>query len=210
MPVQIRNLSKAFGEKQVLCHFSMVLEDHERYCLMGPSGAGKTTLLRLLMGLERPDGGQITGLPEDGVCAMFQEDRLLPSLSALQNVALVCPKSLSRQALREDLSAMLPQDCLQLPIAQLSGGMKRRVALARALHYSGSLVLLDEPFTGLDEESKRAAAGYIRGHLAGRTLVVSTHGQEDACLLGAQVIHINFSASSDRSAAPADRTSPDK
>ncbi len=121
---------------------------------MGPSGTGKTTLLRILLGRETADAGEIEGIAPGEIAAMFQEDRLCPTLSAVQNVALVCKGKVDEKQLAEELSQILPPNSLHQPISQLSGGMKRRVALARAMHYPCRMIVLDEPFTGLDQNTR--------------------------------------------------------
>lgn len=143
MPVEIKNIQKSFGEKQVLRGFNLTLEDDNIYCLMGPSGMGKTTLLRIIMGREQADDGTISGIKNGEISAMFQEDRLCMTLSAVENVALVTNSKESRKTLATELTDILPENCLNQPMMQLSGGMKRRVALARAMHYPSKMVILD-------------------------------------------------------------------
>lgn len=182
----IEGLDKAFGEKQVLSGVSKKLEAGESYCLMAPSGSGKTTLLRLLAGLEKPDGGRIAGKTEcaAGVSMVFQEDRLLETETALCNVELTCG---SRQEAEECLKALLPAKELANPVSALSGGMRRRVCLARALVSPSGLLLLDEPFTGLDGESREKAAAVLEKWRRGRTVVTATHEAQDAVRLSAEI-----------------------
>ena len=190
MPVKISKLNKSFGDNHVLRNLELELEDGGIYCLMGPSGMGKTTLLRIILGLERMDFGTIYGIAPDKTTAMFQEDRLCPALSAIENVALICKKKPSRGDIRKSLEEILPSECLDQPISELSGGMKRRVALARAFYEPGGLVVLDEPFTGLDTETKKDVIEYLLKQRKGRILLVATHGEDDAALLGASVIRL--------------------
>lgn len=193
MPISIRNIQKAFGAKQVLTGVDYVLEDDGIYCLMGPSGMGKTTLLRILMDLENPDGGDVEGLGRNDIAVMFQENRLLEWMDAVDNIAVmrkgIRDKKLKRE-IEENLKCILPADCLHQPVSQLSGGMKRRVALARAMSYPSKLIILDEPFTGLDRTTKLEVVDYILRMRQGRILLVATHGTEDAAMLGAKVIHL--------------------
>ncbi len=197
MKVEIRNLCKSFGDKQVLQNVNLDFEDHEIYCLMAPSGMGKTTLLRIMMGLETYDSGTITGIQKGSVGVMFQEDRLLDYLTPVENISLVCPKTTLRSTLEQSLAEILPEDSLKQPVSELSGGMKRRVALARTMWYPSSLLLMDEPFTGLDEETKKTVINYLLGLRKGRTLIVSTHDPDDVGLLGAQVIRLDRESSPD-------------
>ena len=193
MPISIRNIQKAFGAKQVLTGVDYVLEDGGVYCLMGPSGMGKTTLLRILMDLENPDRGDVEGLGRNDIAVMFQENRLLEWMDAVDNVAVmrkgIRDKKLKRE-IEENLKSILPADCLHQPVSQLSGGMKRRVALARAMSYPSKLIILDEPFTGLDRTTKLEVVDYILRMRQDRILLVATHGTEDAAMLGAKVIHL--------------------
>ena len=193
MPITIKNIQKTFGAKQVLNGIDYELEDGGIYCLMSPSGMGKTTLLRILMDLENPDGGNVQGLGRNDIAVMFQENRLLEWMNAIDNVAVMrkgIRDKKMKQEIEENLKQILPADCLHQPVAQLSGGMKRRVALARAMNYPSKLIILDEPFTGLDRETKLEVIDYILKMRQNRILLVATHGVEDAAMLGAKVIHL--------------------
>lgn len=187
--MELQNVSKAYGGKPVLSHFSAVLAPGGRYALMGPSGVGKTTLLRLILGLEKPDGGKITGVPGEK-SAVFQESRLIPELTVRGNLHLV----LSSRFPEAEIAAMLTRldltDCLDTPAANLSGGQQRRAALARALLYGGELLVLDEPFTGLDEDNRRKALDAIRAYPKEAIVLLVTHSREDAEALGAEIIEI--------------------
>lgn len=158
---------------------------------MGPSGTGKTTLLRMLLGLETADAGVVEGITQGDISAMFQEDRLCQVLSPVENVALVCPRKADRNKIRENLEDILPAACMKQPVAELSGGMKRRVALARAVHYPGKLIVLDEPFTGLDKDTKREVIDYLLKMRGDRILLAATHGEEDATLLGGKKVMLS-------------------
>ena len=156
---------------------------------MGPSGAGKTTLLRILMGLERADSGRVEGLSGLRISAVFQEDRLCEGFTALENVRLAAAPSLSDADIRKALSAILPPQALDRPVSALSGGMKRRTAIGRALLAPFDLLLMDEPFTGLDEDTRRRTAAFIRERAAGRMILLSTHQEEDVRLFQARVLN---------------------
>ena len=158
---------------------------------MGVSGIGKTTLLKIIMGLEHADSGNISGIDTKSISCMFQEDRLIPDLSAIDNVRIVLRGKTKRKEIRNNLLSILPDECLDMPVSSLSGGMKRRVALARALSYPGKLIILDEPFTGLDKDTKLNVINYILKMRNNRTLLIATHGTDDADLLGAKIIKLD-------------------
>ena len=185
MSIIITDLCKTFDDNEVLKNVNITLKDNSIYCLMGTSGIGKTTLLRILMGLEHADSGSISGIDIKSISCMFQENRLIPDLSAIDNVRIVLRGKPNRQEIRNNLLSILPDDSLDMPVNSLSGGMKRRVALARALSYPGKLIILDEPFTGLDKNTKLNVIDYILKMRNNRTLLIATHGTDDANLLGA-------------------------
>lgn len=168
--LRIEKVCKAYGENPVLQDYTAQIQSGELLELDWPSGAGKTTLFRLLLGLEAFDRGSVK-LPKKGVL-LFQEDRLLEGLSAVENVTLVTG---NEDASKEALLELLPENCLEQNVNELSGGMKRRVALARAMMAKADFVLLDEPFTGLDTESRLAAKTFIEKHMRGRAIVLATH-----------------------------------
>ena len=188
MSIIITDLCKTFDDNEVLKNVNITLKDNSIYCLMGSSGIGKTTLLRILMGLERADSGSVSGIDTKSISCMFQEDRLIPYLSAIDNVRIVLHGKNNRDEIRNNLLSILPDDSLDIPVSSLSGGMKRRVALARALSYPGKLIILDEPFTGLDKDTKLNVIDYI---LKMRNMLIATHGTDDANLLGAEIIKLN-------------------
>ena len=181
--IVIRGLCKAFDGKQVLRDFSAVLPAGQVTGLMAPSGAGKTTLLRILMGLETPDRGTITGLEGLRLSAVFQEDRLCENLNPVSNLRLVTP-ALSRAA-EAALATVGLTDCPRQPARELSGGMRRRVAILRALLTEYDLLFLDEPFKGLDQETKEIVMADTRRRCAGRTVLFLTHDPAELEALGA-------------------------
>ena len=173
-----------YGNKRVLSGFSYRFEDRGAYAVLGASGRGKTTLLRLAAGLLSPTDGRVLRDPaQASVC--FQEDRLLPWRTARENVALAFPRAAQRDgsALREADKWLarvgLAGEENALPAA-LSGGMKRRVALARALAFDAPALLLDEPFRALDDEAHAELLRLIRACAQGKLLILITHDERDA------------------------------
>lgn len=184
MPIVISGLSKAFGEKQVLENFSCTLPAPGLTALMGPSGVGKTTLFRILLGLEKPDSGVIFGMEGKTLSVVFQEDRLFPDLTVLQNAEVAGTNGeawLTRLGLQSELSAY-PQS--------LSGGMRRRVSIARAICRNGDVFLLDEPFQGLDKERKRDVMEIFRQLKKEKPVLLITHDPEEADFLADQVLFL--------------------
>ena len=181
--MKIQHLCKAFDGKMVLDHVSLTLESGGTACLMAPSGRGKTTLLRCIAGLEAPDSGQITDLPER-IAYVFQEDRLCDGFSAVDNIRLVTGKALGEDEIRRHLEELGLAGSLDQPVRELSGGMRRRVAISRAVCFGAGLLLLDEPFKGLDDEARQQTADYILRHRGTAAILCVTHDREDAAALG--------------------------
>ena len=191
MTLTLENLQKSYGSLPVLDHCSFSFSSGRIYCLMGPSGSGKTTLFRILMGLEPADGGSIRFEPSSPeFSAVFQEDRLCETFSPVENLRFVLGKSVSREDIRRELSLLLPEESLSRPVFTLSGGMKRRTAICRAMTANSDLIIMDEPFTGLDEDTKKLVIEYIKSRQRGRLLIVSTHQEEDVELLGGELVRM--------------------
>ena len=189
MAIVIENLTKAYGEKLALPPFSCTVAPGETVCLLGQSGCGKTTLLRLLLGLETPTGGRVTGLP-DRINAVFQEDRLCPAFSAVTNVSLALGRQVPKGEIVNLLTDLGLGDALKKPVRELSGGMQRRVAIARSLLMSADLFLMDEPFKGLDEDTRKTVMDTVLARTKGKTLLVVTHDPEEAAYLGGRIVRM--------------------
>ena len=176
--LSVSGLSKAYGKLPVLQDFSFRFEPGGSYLLSGRSGIGKTTLLRLLMGLETAESGSI--VPEPGglsFSAAFQEDRLIGEYTVLENILLIKPV-FSTEEIREAIRLVLPEDVSGKPVSALSGGMKRRAAVLRAVLAHSDVLILDEPFTGLDPESREKTLGLIRRFQGERLLILTSHEDE--------------------------------
>ena len=184
--IELKNVYKSFGENAVLKNFSMSVKTGERVCIMGPSGCGKTTIINLLLGIEAPDAGTVL-CPR--ASAVFQENRLCEDFSAVTNVKLVMPKA-DIKAAKELLCGLGLQDDMYKPVRDFSGGMKRRTALARALACEREVLLLDEPFKGLDTETRAVAADFVNKKTAGKTLLLVSHDRTEAELLGTKIIEL--------------------
>ena len=187
----ISHLCKSYGGEPVLSDFSAELPVGEVTVFMGRSGCGKTTLLRLLMGLEKPDSGTVSGVPK-AMSAVFQEDRLFEAFHAVANLKGALGKDADEQAIREHLSQLeLTGEALKKPVLELSGGMRRRVALARAVLAESGILFLDEPFDGLDGVTNKKAAEYVKRHREGRTVLLVTHDRAEAESLGGTIIFMD-------------------
>lgn len=172
--IELSDVTVRFGDHLVLNRLDATIPLTGTTWISGTSGSGKTTLLRVLMGLQRPDSGTVTGLAGRRCAAVFQEDRLLPWLTARENVALVSDAATAKCC----LDALGLGDALDQKPAALSGGMKRRVAIARAMAFGGDLLLLDEPFTGLDEAARRICVDALLQEQV--PIVLVTHGADEA------------------------------
>jgi NitT/TauT family transport system ATP-binding protein len=179
MTIEINNVSKSFGGQAVLSNFNLNIESEHSYVITGPSGCGKTTLLRLILGLDEPDSGTVKLLgdykyPFVNSGMVFQEDRLCEEYDAVTNVTMVS-KKVFRETVIEELKKLLPEDALFKPVKELSGGQKRRVAIVRACAIPSDILIMDEPFTGLDEAARKTAIDYIRDKQGSGPLVITTH-----------------------------------
>ncbi|MDR1204929.1 MAG: ABC transporter ATP-binding protein [Peptococcaceae bacterium] len=183
MDIVITGLNKAYGEQRVLEDFSVRFAFGQTTCLMGDSGLGKTTLFRIMMGLTPADSGSIEGMEGKKISAVFQEDRVLESFNAVANVRFAAAKGIGRREIVADLEALGLGDSLYKPASQLSGGMRRRVVIARAILSRANVYFLDEPFQGLDAQSKQQTAGYIKDRAKGQTVLMVTHDPEEVALM---------------------------
>ncbi len=206
--IQMLRIEKSYNGQSVIRDFNLKMERGGRYLLMAPSGAGKTTLLKILTGLEQADRGEIAGMA-GRIGMVFQEDRLCEEYDAVCNILLGMEKSrnllmkscgsdsmtgkqFQRQLIeyvRAQAVRILPEDCLTKPVGNLSGGMRRRVSLLRAVLSGADILIMDEPFTGLDEENRARSAAYLMEQLQGRTLLATTHREEDVDLLRGKKIY---------------------
>ena len=181
------NVFVSFGDKAVLSAFSHSFSPATSTAVTGPSGSGKTTLLRLAAGLLKPQSGTVTVERGERIGYLFQEDRLLPRSTALENVMFT---GATEQKARAALNAVLLGDEAQSFPRQLSGGMRRRLAIARLLAFDCTVMLLDEPVRGLDTQTKDVILGVLSRALTGKTALVVTHDTEEIRLLAQDTVII--------------------
>ncbi len=192
MDITIKNLSKAFDEQLVLNDFTHTFKEGTTTCIMGKSGVGKTTLLSILMGLENADSGQINGLSDKKISAVFQEDRLCMNLTALLNIKMVLPKNshISDERITSLLSKIGIDASDKKTVSEYSGGMCRRVAILRALLADFDLLIMDEPLKGLDTETKEKVISLIKELTTNKTVILTTHDPTDVDALSGEVLII--------------------
>ena len=187
MDISLEHISLTYDKQKVLADISLTLDATTGYALMGKSGIGKTSLLHIIAGITTPTTGVIVCPTAYRVATVFQEARLLPWYTVTTNIQLVCP-----DCTHEQITAML----VDLDMAdtgdkyphQLSGGMAQRVSIARALLYHGDVILLDEPFAGLDQQTKITTASVILHHTIGKPIIAVLHHSEEVALLNLEVL----------------------
>lgn len=210
----VKGIRKSFGTHVVLRDLSITFAPGGIYVIRGASGSGKTTLLRILAGLEQPDEGEVIREKREApesletsesmeslesrkilktrkadaagpVGMVFQESRLLSDLSAIRNVAYGVRGKIDQVQLRAQLREVLPEADLTLPVHQYSGGMRRRVEMVRAVFPGNGLLLLDEPFAGLDVENKKRTISYLLSRRKQATVICTSHDPAESRMLQA-------------------------
>lgn len=206
--LEVKNLKKSFGGRQILDNVDLTVKDGEILCIVGPSGAGKTTLLRCITGLESADSGQflIDGRPfnpqgtdrsDSVIGVVFQDFNLFPNLTVMENIMLAPTMVLkkAKDEARKDAEKLLQELGLQgkgdLYPHQLSGGQKQRVAIARALAMTPKILCYDEPTSALDPTMRDEVAKLILGlKKEGMTQLVVTHDMEFAQKVADDILQV--------------------
>ncbi len=184
--ISFKNVNFSYGDRQILNGFNLDIPRGDRVCFFAPSGSGKTTVLRLIMGLERANSGTLEGVKDKKISTVFQEDRLLPHKTVRQNIELFADS--------EDIDLILDElslsDAANMYPKELSGGMARRTAIARALCRNADIYIFDEPFNGIDSANILKTAECIRRVTDGKTVLLVSHDKQEAEILGAEVIDL--------------------
>lgn len=188
MEIRVRKLCKSYGGTQVLRDVTFTAGEGVT-CIMAPSGRGKTTLLRILLGLETADSGAVEG-SDCRWAAVFQEDRLLEHLDAAGNLRFALGGNYDAAQAAAMLAELGLGDVGGRAVREYSGGMRRRLALARALLAESDALALDEPFAGLDDKARRRAWSCILRY-GRRPVLLVTHDEEDAAGLGADIVRLD-------------------
>lgn len=175
--IQIKNLTKRYQEQVILERYSITIPMSTRIGIEGRSGVGKTTFLRCMLGLESISSGMITGTENIRFSTVFQENRLCENLSVAVNIQLV--SNISVEELKQELQKVGLSDIEYKKVKELSGGMKRRVAIVKALQAPFDVLILDEPFQGLDSQSKEQTISYIKEKVKGKTILIVSHEKDD-------------------------------
>ena len=191
MPLELKKVSKKFDDKLLFQDFSYSFKDRGLYAIKGESGVGKTTLLRMIAGLDKDYLGTINGGGIGQVGFAFQEYRLFPQLTALQNLSFVFSETKDEAECKNILHSLgLSNEDLSLYPSELSGGMKQRVSLARAFISDYTILLLDEPTKELDEKNANLVREKIKELSKEKLIIIVSHNDEDINNLSATEIFI--------------------
>ncbi len=183
--IKFENVSISYGRDYIFTNLDFTIADGEKVAITGKSGCGKTTVLNMIMGMQLPSEGVVS---TDGrISAVFQEDRLFSSFDLLENVMSVCD---DEKIAKDSLSAVcLSEDCFHMMPHELSGGMARRAAIARALAFKHDILLLDEPFNGIDDRTKEKIIKNILLCEHGTVILIS-HNADECRMLTDRVIEL--------------------
>ncbi len=190
MPIIIDNISKSFGECKIVDKFSLTLPENNVVCLWGKSGSGKTTIMNMVAGIIKPDKGKIIGIEDKKISYVFQENRLIPWLSAKENVKLAIDSKYKDEEALFWLEKLMLGEVADKKPCSLSGGMQRRVSIARALAHKADVLLLDEPFTGLDMQTKNVVMNIIKDMTKSTIILLITHNYYEAKFLSKTICTI--------------------
>ncbi|MBN2898824.1 MAG: ABC transporter ATP-binding protein [Clostridia bacterium] len=197
--IELRNVTKAFDEMVIMDHFHLTFNMQEVTCLLGPSGCGKSTILKMLSGIDADFTGEIIGIQDKRISFVFQESRLLPWLTVRDNLKYVLEDHVPEKYLQARIDYFLNKvelaECKDEYPNTLSGGMKQRVSLARAFAMPHDVLLLDEPFQGLDSELKNQLMALLERLIEEdkKTVIMVTHDVTEAMRLANRTVYLSGS-----------------
>lgn len=200
--LEVIGLCKSYGSERVFKDYNAFFSDEHINCIMGESGIGKSTLLGIIMGTNSYEAGSIVYKVNENVVdkfrmsAVFQESSLVGHLNPIINIKMVTGNTYTTQQIKEVLTNLLGEEDFSKPCDEFSGGMKRRIEIARAVMYKSDIVIMDEPFSALDEYSKDKVIKYILQNMSDRIFIISTHSEKDIKKLSASVLFIDNKAGS--------------
>ena len=188
--IVLKNIGKKYGDQVVFEDLNLEIEKNKFTALVGPSGIGKTSLLRILMGLDKDYTGEIINYNPRNISVVFQENRLLENFSILENINLVLRKKLDQDTLKTQLKLLGLEPSPNEKVKNLSGGMKRRIAILRALALDKEYYIFDEPFKDMDRETQLRLLKLVEEKLRGKTLIFTSHSQLDIDYLNPRIIDL--------------------
>lgn len=174
-----KDISKSYGNKIVLKNFNIDIREGQTTFVLGKSGSGKTTFSKIVLGLEKIDTGEISGLDGKKISVVFQEDRLMENMTIGSNFKMTVDSHINRKQIVEKMEKIGLFQPLESKISELSGGMKRRISILRAFLIEFDLIVMDEPFRGLDEETKEKVMNFVIQNIKGKTAIIITHNKDE-------------------------------
>lgn len=189
MDIKVKNLNFGYNNLIIFKNYNTTILNNRYNAVIGQSGSGKTTLLRILSGLESEYSGDIEGMDDKSISICFQENRLLENYSIKDNINFVQKENLSDSYIELELKKIGLDIDMNKKVYQLSGGMKRRIAILRCVLYDADIFILDEPFKELDEFNYNLTINYVKNKLLDKTVVFTTHNEKEINLFWANVIN---------------------
>ncbi len=174
-----KDISKSYGNRIVLKNFNIEIREGQTIFVLGKSGSGKTTFSKIVLGLEKIDTGEISGLDGKKISVVFQEDRLMENMTIGSNFKMTVDSHINSKQIIEKMEKIGLFQSLETKISELSGGMKRRISILRAFLIEFDLIVMDEPFRGLDDETKEIVMNFVIQNIKGKTAIIITHNKDE-------------------------------
>lgn len=174
-----KDISKSYGNRTVLKNFNIEIREGQTTFVLGKSGSGKTTFSKIVLGLEKIDTGEISGLEGKKISVVFQEDRLMENMTIGSNFKMTVDSHINSKQIIEKMEKIGLFQSLETKISELSGGMKRRISILRAFLIEFDLIVMDEPFRGLDDETKEIVMNFVIQNIKGKTAIIITHNKDE-------------------------------